>query len=352
MAKISIVIPVYNVEKYLRECLDSVVNQTLDDIEIICVNDASTDNSLAILKEYSQRDSRIKIIDKDSNDGLGVTRNIGQKSAQGKYVLFLDSDDYIELDACEKLYAKIEKEKTDAVYFNVIRFIEETREEEPCIDVTDILGDKRWRVFDKFEDLVKLNRQVWFKMYNRAFLEENNILCSEERICEDSLFRLDFLLANPTVCAVNEFLFHYRIRKSSITFGKRTLPQNAGVLAVHNSCMQKIMCANITREQKKILFANQIWWVYGWTNSKKLSSKIRKENRKERLKSYEEFLKEFSFQELIDMKLKLAFWQDLTCIENFFFSIWYEYLDGYMFYKIKLLGIEFTFKKSEHTTLK
>ena len=86
--KISVIVPVYNVEKYLSECLDSIINQTLKDIEIICVNDGSTDNSLSILKEYASKDNRIKIIDKE-NEGLGYTRKVGLDNATGDYILFV-----------------------------------------------------------------------------------------------------------------------------------------------------------------------------------------------------------------------------------------------------------------------
>ena len=100
MINVSIVIPVYNVEKYLKQCLESVVNQTLDKIEVICINDGSTDNSLNILKEYEKKYNNIIIIDQE-NKGPGFARNIGMKRASGKYIYFLDSDDYIELNAME-----------------------------------------------------------------------------------------------------------------------------------------------------------------------------------------------------------------------------------------------------------
>ncbi len=108
MAKVSVIIPVYNVEKYLRECLDSVINQTLSDIEIICVNDGSTDNSLAILEEYAQKDTRIKIISK-RNEGAGKARQAAIKKASGEYLAFLDGDDYYKSDFVEKMYASAKK---------------------------------------------------------------------------------------------------------------------------------------------------------------------------------------------------------------------------------------------------
>ena len=97
MPKVSVIIPVYNVEKYLRECLDSVVNQTLKDIQIILIDDGSTDSSLGICKEYAQKDNRIKIIEQ-KNQGAGAARNRGMSEAKGDYLYFLDSDDFLELN--------------------------------------------------------------------------------------------------------------------------------------------------------------------------------------------------------------------------------------------------------------
>ena len=102
MAKISVVVPVYNVEKYLKECIDSIINQTLEDIEIICVNDGSTDSSLEILNNFAEQDNRIKVITQ-SNQGLSAARNTGIKYANGEYISFIDSDDYIDTSLYETL---------------------------------------------------------------------------------------------------------------------------------------------------------------------------------------------------------------------------------------------------------
>ena len=106
--KVSIIIPVCNVEVYLRECIESALNQTLKEIEIICVNDGSTDGSLRILKEYAAKDKRVKIIDKE-NAGYGHTMNIGMDMAQGEYIAILESDDYILPNMMQTLYPKFPK---------------------------------------------------------------------------------------------------------------------------------------------------------------------------------------------------------------------------------------------------
>ena len=106
MPQISVVLPVYNVEEYLRQCLDSLANQTFEDFEVICVNDGSGDSSLSILEEYASEDERFKIISQE-NKGLSGARNTGMDYIKGKYTIFVDSDDWLELNALEKLYNKI-----------------------------------------------------------------------------------------------------------------------------------------------------------------------------------------------------------------------------------------------------
>ena len=113
--KVSVIIPVYNVEQYLKQCLDSVVNQTFKDIEIIIVNDCSPDNSLQIINEYQQKDSRIVLVDLKENVGLGFSRNEGMKVAKGKYITFVDSDDWVTKDYVEILYNTIEKYQYDVI---------------------------------------------------------------------------------------------------------------------------------------------------------------------------------------------------------------------------------------------
>ena len=119
MTKISIIVPVYNVEKYLKECLDSLINQTLEDIEIICINDGSTDNSLAILEEYQKKDSRIKVFSQ-RNQGVSAARNLGIEKATGEYLTFLDSDDRLELNTCEILYKETIAKNSDFLFFGLV----------------------------------------------------------------------------------------------------------------------------------------------------------------------------------------------------------------------------------------
>ena len=119
---VSIILPIYNAEKYLERCLESIITQTYANIEIILINDGSTDNSINIIKEYAIKDSRIIIIDKE-NEGVSVARNIGILKARGKYICFVDADDYIEKSMIEKMKCCIDKENVDLVrinYYNIM----------------------------------------------------------------------------------------------------------------------------------------------------------------------------------------------------------------------------------------
>ena len=115
--KVSVIVPVYNVEKYLRECLESLVNQTLKEIEIICINDGSDDSSLEVLNEYASKDSRFKIISQQ-NQGQGIARNKGIDIANGEYLQFVDPDDWVETNMLEKLYNFANKNNSNVVRFN------------------------------------------------------------------------------------------------------------------------------------------------------------------------------------------------------------------------------------------
>ena len=126
--KISVILPVYNVEKYLHVCLNSVLNQTYQDFEIICIDDASTDSSLEILEYFAKKDSRVKIIKQDFNQGPGHSRNCGLNVAKGKYIFFLDGDDWIDFNTFEVLVKKAEDNNLDLLFFNEINFHEERRE--------------------------------------------------------------------------------------------------------------------------------------------------------------------------------------------------------------------------------
>ena len=178
MLKVSVIVPVYNVEKYLPDCLDSLCNQTLKDIEIICVNDGSTDGSLNILSEYSNLDSRIKVIDK-VNEGAAAARNAGMETAAGEYIGFVDSDDWVDADFYEKLYLEASSKNADiarAPYKYSYKNYE--KEEE---NLSPILK----KHFNNNEEL-NVNEHsvvIWNAIYRKEFLKNCNIMFFDELPC-------------------------------------------------------------------------------------------------------------------------------------------------------------------------
>lgn len=180
MPKVSIILPIYNVEQYLRECLDSIINQTLKEIEIICVNDGSTDNSLEILKEYAQKDSRIKIIDK-SNSGYGHSMNMGIDAATGEYLGIVEPDDYVMLDMYETLYNKAVENNLDFIKADFKRFLGEKDNRTFIYEKLDNKNKYYNQVLNPQEniDLFKLAMNTWSGIYKLEFLNKNHIRHNE-----------------------------------------------------------------------------------------------------------------------------------------------------------------------------
>jgi glycosyltransferase involved in cell wall biosynthesis len=214
---ISVIIPVYNVEKYLRQCLDSVVNQTYSDIEIICIDDASTDSSFDILKEYEHADKRIILLKNTKNIGLGLTRNRGMEIAKGDYIHFLDSDDWLELDAYEKMVNKLKSLdfEPDLLFFEYKKFLEEKNE------FRDIYYSNR-EIFDKKTSPYDINafenwdRYAWQKLHNRKYMTENNIKFNDYRCMEDMEYAALLYSTANTICYTDIYALNYRMRKGSL----------------------------------------------------------------------------------------------------------------------------------------
>ena len=206
---ISIIIPVYNVEPYLRQCLDSVANQTMRDIQIICVNDGSTDGSVDILEEYAAMDSRFVVVHQN-NSGAGTARNTGLRHATGKYAYFADPDDWIELDLCEKLVDKLEETLADAVYIKMIN-----TQGKQVHDFDHNLPNIRVEPQEK-RDLLLHFSATFLKMWKTSFLTENEIWFSEGKRPNNDVFQnwKGAVLANR-IAILDERLYHHRLREGS-----------------------------------------------------------------------------------------------------------------------------------------
>lgn len=208
---VSVIIPIYNVENYLSECLDSVRRQTLKNIEIICVDDGSTDKSPQIIKRYQKKDNRIKCITK-ANSGYGNTMNVGFDAATGEYVLIAESDDYIEPNTCEVLYNKAKEYDLDIVKSDYYTFSSGDKKQTyitTCFDGTfynKIIGyEKDPKIFD-------FRMNTWTALYRREFIEKNNIRHNETpgASYQDNGFWFQTIALAERLMYINKAFYHYR----------------------------------------------------------------------------------------------------------------------------------------------
>ncbi len=218
MAKVSIVIPVYNVEKYVRECLDSVQNQTLKDIEIICVDDGSTDCSSNILDEYAKKDERFFIIHK-KNEGYGKAINVGIKEATAPYIGIVESDDMILPNMYEKLLERMNRHPVDVMKADFYEFYETENGKyiEQYIPLTP--DEKLENLYEtecnirEHEEAFLFNKHTWTGLYNRKFLEKENIRHHETpgASYQDIGFWFQTMAKSKSIYFVREAFYRYRI---------------------------------------------------------------------------------------------------------------------------------------------
>lgn len=226
MHKISIIVPCYKVERYLNRCINSIVSQTLHDIEIILVDDLSPDSTPQMCDEWAARDSRIKVIHKANNEGLGMARNTGMDAATGEYISFVDSDDCLELDMMERLYNECKKDNLDIIYseFNVdeypgFRVVE--RPERLYVGKNEI-EELRLDVVGAeptFISGVKYHCSACKGLYRYSVIKENRVrfLSEREYISEDMMFNLNALYYAKRVKIVPWQFYHYCLNGASLT---------------------------------------------------------------------------------------------------------------------------------------
>ena len=228
---ISVIIPVYNVEKYLKRCLDSLINQTLKDIEIICIDDCSTDNSLAILKEYADKDKRIKLIHLEANRGVAVARNEGLQIAKGEYIGFVDSDDFVDLDFYEKLYKKAKETDADVVHGRIKMY---NYQGDCTIDnINDLIRQKHSKLIFAYYFCIAI--------YSSKLINDNNIRFDKYPLAEDVLFVNEAILKSKKLELVDDTFYHYIKRENSSY--SALLPKNKidSALTVHEKILDNIL---------------------------------------------------------------------------------------------------------------
>ena len=210
--KVSIIIPVYNVEQYISQCLDSLINQTLQEIEIICINDGSKDNSLNILNDYAKKDSRIKIINK-KNEGLSCARNDGLKAASGEYIGYVDSDDWVAEDFYEKLFIAAKKYNADIAAGNIVRCGKLVRKYRIKYEKEELLTDGLEKL--KAAQIPKYN-YVWNKIYKRESLLKLDIPFPAGKVYEDIRWSIKVIYYLENLVTVPESNYYYRKNQNSI----------------------------------------------------------------------------------------------------------------------------------------
>lgn len=209
--KVSVLVPMYNVEEFLPECLDSLVGQTLQDIEIICINDGSTDGSFDIVKKYAKNDYRVKVIGK-KNTGYGDSMNMGLAKARGKYIGIVEPDDFIELDAFEKMYKVAEEKGVEIVKANFYEYVtkknKDVHKSELFLkeEIGDIVDPRSHR------HIFYQQPSIWSAIYKREFLNKNKIrfLPSVGASYQDAGFNFKVFATAQKVYYIDEAFLHYR----------------------------------------------------------------------------------------------------------------------------------------------
>lgn len=221
--KISIIATFYNLEEYAKQCINSITSQTLQEIEIICVNDGSKDNTLKVLQELANKDNRIKIIDK-KNEGVSIARNTGINIASGEYIMFIDGDDFLDSDACEKLYKIAVESNVDIVIFQK-KYIQKNNsinckyfQNSPFYSE---LINTPYQFFDKIPQTFKSVHAMycWDKLYKKTFINKSKALFPADINCtEDNIFIIQLYLNNPKIVITNSYFYNYRAtRPQSLT---------------------------------------------------------------------------------------------------------------------------------------
>lgn len=276
MPLISVIVPVYNVENYIGECLESIISQSLNDIEIICVNDGSTDSSLKILEQYANADARIIVISQD-NKGLSEARNVGIEVATGKYICFVDGDDIISSGALESIKSTIDEnvdiqiiayETAELLYENGLP--RDKNKDLYYMVKKDYPGIKLGR--DLFVELIENGdfvESAWLLAINRTWLNEHNIRFVPEAYFEDSAFSLECYFQAERMIHIKERIYIYRIRRNSIMTSEIGYKHGKWRVRQFENCLKYIFAyAKNEREVKALsLYARQIMhnikYIYG-----------------------------------------------------------------------------------------
>ena len=360
--KISIIVPVYNVEEFLEQAIDSLINQTMKDIEIICVEDCSKDNCRSILREYAKKDKRITLIENDVNKGQGYSSNIALDIAKGDYIMYLDPDDWYELDACETAYNHITKYNNDIVFFN--RYIYSEKYNKRFID--DKFGEKLDLIKDNpnaniYNSPVPLSGFCFTKIYNRKFLIDNNCRFTETRCAEDFIFAVTTNLYAKSVSVLNKPLYTYRTLMRDNKYRKNVL--NSRIEKFNDSFENRKIVYDFIRNRDLGMFNDELmtYWInssidccfYYAKNNKKHAKEIYEYSKT----LIESVIEEYDINKLpttVNLKklrrlLRYKHWWQYNLMCNILPSVFYvkNYARPKKVHKVvNILGIKMKFQKN------
>ena len=269
--KISVLVPCYNVERYLRQCLDSISAQTFNDMEILCLNDGSTDGTPAIIQEYADKDDRFILINKP-NSGYGATMNVGLNTAKGKYIAIVESDDYIEPTMMEVLYNAVEENQLD-----LARCFYTVRDEVKGVDyVVDYpfsnMYNKTFCPLDE-QEVFLIAPSIWVGLYNREFLNANNIRFLETpgASYQDTSFAFKVYASAKRIMFIPEALHNYRINTNSSV----TSPGKLFFVCTEDEEIRRYAREKGVYEELKETLSLRAYGSYKW-NYNRLSTKTLK----------------------------------------------------------------------------
>ena len=224
---VSIIIPIFNVFNYIEDCLQSVMNQTYRNIEILCIDDCGADDSIKIVENYAEKDTRIKILRHSENKGLAPARNFGISEAKGHFIFFLDSDDYLSRTAIQELLINAHTSKADITLCDSKAFLDSRYNHNPEINnYIDELNTYLTASFDNlsvteknyYSSLKEVSCVAWAKLFKTQFIKDNDLKFVDRKVFhEDNGFHAKFLACNPYITCVHKKLYFYRIRANSIT---------------------------------------------------------------------------------------------------------------------------------------
>ncbi|MBM6614271.1 glycosyltransferase [Desemzia sp. RIT804] len=280
---VSVIVPVYNVEAYIEECLDSIIDQTYEKLEIIVIDDGSTDNSQQKIQPYLT-DNRVQLIEQE-NRGLSGARNTGLKAATGEYILFVDSDDYIEVFTIKEVVEKLEKNQVDLIRFNGKAFLDELNDpiKQNSYDFSHRLQEEKIYTSNLYE----ANRRtfvspVYLYIIRREVLEKNHIYFYEGILHEDELFTAQLFLAVESMMYMNRFYYNRRYRENSImtTQSPERLKRTFDSYLIIYKELERLYFNDIYSNEQRKMIKRQMLSIYSGMGNSQIEKKLKEPSMK------------------------------------------------------------------------